>query len=51
MEGIWGKAVWGPLRELGQQAVASFSSLIGMLILILVFRGLGVTCSSIGAAG
>ena len=41
MEGIWGRAVWGPLRELGPQAVASLSSLVGMLILILLGLVLG----------
>ena len=41
MEGIWPRAVWGPLRELGPQAVASLSSLIGMVILILLGLVLG----------
>jgi len=36
MEGIWEKVVWGPLRQLGEQAVASLSSLVGMLVLILL---------------
>lgn len=36
MEGIWGRIVWGPLRQLGEQAVASLSSLVGMLVLILL---------------
>src|SRR5208337_778248 len=41
MEGIWGKVVWGPLRQLGEQAVASLSSLLGMLVLILLGLVLG----------
>jgi len=36
MEGIWAKVVWGPLRQLGEQAVASLSSLLGMLVLVLL---------------
>ena len=36
MEGIWEKVVWGPLRQLGEQAVASLSSLLGMLVLIVL---------------
>ena len=32
----WEQVVWGPLRDLGQQAVAGLSSLIGMLALILL---------------
>jgi hypothetical protein len=41
MEGIWGRVVWGPLRQLGEQAVAGLSSLLGMLILILLGLVLG----------
>ena len=36
MEGIWAKVVWEPLRQLGEQAVASLSSLLGMLVLVLL---------------
>ena len=36
MEGIWARVVWGPLRQLGEQAVASLSSLLGMLVLVLL---------------
>ena len=36
MEGIWARVVWDPLRQLGEQAVASFSSLLGMLVLVLL---------------
>ncbi len=36
MRPFWEQAVWGPLRELGQEAVASLSSLLGILILILL---------------
>lgn len=36
MRTVWEQAVWGPLRELGRQAVASLSSLSGILILILL---------------
>jgi uncharacterized membrane protein len=36
MEGIWERVVWGPLRQLGEQAVASLSSLLGMLVLVLL---------------
>ena len=36
MEGIWQKVVWGPLRQLGEQAVAGLSSFLGMLVLILL---------------
>lgn len=35
------QAIWGPLRELGQQAVTSLSSLIGILVLILLGLILG----------
>lgn len=41
MKGFWEQVVWEPLRELGQQAVASFSSLVGMFILILLGLVLG----------
>jgi small-conductance mechanosensitive channel len=41
MEGIWGNAVLGPLRQLGEQAVKNVSSLLGMLILILLGLVLG----------
>ena len=41
MTTFWEQAVWGPLRELGQQAVASLSSLMGILILILLGLILG----------
>jgi hypothetical protein len=36
MKGFWEQAILTPLRELGQQAVSSLSSLMGMLILILL---------------
>jgi hypothetical protein len=36
MKGFWEQAVLTPLRELGQQAISSLSSLMGMLILILL---------------
>jgi hypothetical protein len=36
MEGIWARVVWEPLRQLGEQAVASLSSLLGMLVLVLL---------------
>ena len=36
MEGILAKVVWEPLRQLGEQAVASLSSLLGMLVLVLL---------------
>jgi hypothetical protein len=36
MRAFWEKAILGPLRDLGQQALASLSSLIGMLALILL---------------
>ncbi len=41
MRTFWEQAVLGPLRELGQQAVASLSSLMGILILILLGLILG----------
>jgi hypothetical protein len=41
MEAFWDKTVWDPLRQLGQQAVASLSSLVGMVILILLGLVLG----------
>jgi hypothetical protein len=36
MNGFWEQAVWNPLQELGQQAIASVSSLMGMIILVLL---------------
>lgn len=36
MRTFFGQAVWGPLRELGQQAIVSLSSLMGILVLILL---------------
>jgi small-conductance mechanosensitive channel len=36
MNGFWEQTILEPLRELGQQAVASLSSLLGMVILILL---------------
>ena len=36
MEGMWTRIVWGPLRQLGEQALASLSSLLGMLVLVLL---------------
>lgn len=36
MKGFWEQAVLTPLRELGQQAISSLSSLMGMLILVLL---------------
>ncbi len=36
MNGFWEQAVLNPLRELGHQAVASLSSLMGMIILVLL---------------
>jgi hypothetical protein len=36
MNAFWEQAIVGPLRELGQEAVASLSSLMGVLILILL---------------
>lgn len=36
MKEFWEQAVWTPLRELGQEALSSLSSLMGMLILILL---------------
>jgi hypothetical protein len=36
MKGFWEQAVLTPLRELGQEAISSLSSLMGMLILILL---------------
>ncbi len=41
MEIFWDRTVWGPLRQLGQQAVASLSSLVGMIVLILLGLILG----------
>jgi hypothetical protein len=41
MRTFWEQAVLGPLRELGQQAVASLSSLMGILILVLLGLMLG----------
>lgn len=41
MEAFWNNTVWGPLRQLGQQAVASLSSLVGMIVLILLGLVLG----------
>ena len=41
MKSFWEQTLLAPLRELGQQAVASFSSLVGMLILILLGLLLG----------
>ena len=41
MNAFWKQAVIGPLRELGQQGVASLSSLIGILALILLGLILG----------
>ncbi|MBZ5562300.1 MAG: hypothetical protein LAP13_07745 [Acidobacteriia bacterium] len=41
MKTFWEQAVLGPLRELGQQAVASLSSLMGIMILILLGLILG----------
>lgn len=41
MKGFWQQTVVTPLRELGQQALASLSSLMGMLILILLGLILG----------
>ncbi len=36
MNGFWQEAILDPLRELGQQAIVSLSSLMGMLILLLL---------------
>lgn len=36
MNGFWEQAIVTPLRELGQRAISSLSSLMGMLILILL---------------
>ena len=36
MNEFWEKAVVQPLQDLGQQAVASLSSLLGMLLLLLL---------------
>jgi hypothetical protein len=41
MTGFWQQTIVTPLRELGQQALASLSSLLGMLILILLGLVLG----------
>jgi len=41
MKGFLEQAVWGPLRELGQEAVANLSSLVGMLVLLLLGLLLG----------
>jgi hypothetical protein len=41
MRTFWEQAVLGPLRELGQQAVASLSSLMGILLLIVLGLLLG----------
>jgi small-conductance mechanosensitive channel len=41
MQGIWERVVLGPLRQLGEQAVASLSSLLGILILVLLGLILG----------
>jgi len=41
MKTFWERAIMGPLRELGQQAVASLSSLIGILALVLLGLILG----------
>jgi hypothetical protein len=41
MKSFWEQAVLSPLRELGQQALASFSSLLGMLVLVLLGLALG----------
>ena len=41
MKSFWEQAVLSPLRELGQQALVSFSSLLGMLVLVLLGLVLG----------
>ena len=41
MRSFWEKALLGPLRELGQQALASLSIFLGMLVLILLGLLLG----------
>jgi small-conductance mechanosensitive channel len=41
MTGFLEQAVWGPLRELGQQAILNLSSLVGMLILLVLGLVLG----------
>ena len=41
MRSFWEQAVLSPLRELGQQALASLSSLLGMLVLVLLGLVLG----------
>ncbi len=41
MRTFFAQAVWGPLRELGQQAVVGLSSLLGILVLILLGLILG----------
>jgi flagellar biosynthesis protein FliQ len=33
---MWARVVWGPLRQLGEQAVATLSSLVGILVLVLL---------------
>jgi uncharacterized membrane protein len=41
MKSFWEQAILAPLRELGQQALASLSSLLGMLVLVLLGLLLG----------
>ena len=41
MQGFWERVVLGPLRQLGEQAVASLSSLLGILVLVLLGLVLG----------